>query len=50
MKVRKSIIPAAGLGHAIYCTKSFISNDIVYSDRPCLKQMIEPMMNIRHLY
>lgn len=39
-----------GLGHAVYCAKSFISNepfavllgdDIVYSDKPCLKQMIE---------
>ena len=40
-----------GLGHAIYCAKSFIGNepfavllgdDIVYSPgRPCLKQMIE---------
>lgn len=39
-----------GLGHAIYCAKSFIGNepfavllgdDIVYSDKPCLQQMIE---------
>lgn len=39
-----------GLGHAIYCAKSFIGNepfaillgdDIVYSNKPCLKQMIE---------
>ncbi|WP_066055758.1 UTP--glucose-1-phosphate uridylyltransferase GalU [Robertmurraya korlensis] len=39
-----------GLGHAIYCAKSFIGNepfavllgdDIVHSDKPCLKQMIE---------
>jgi len=39
-----------GLGHAIYCAKSFIGNepfavllgdDIVYTDKPCLKQMIE---------
>ncbi len=39
-----------GLGHAIHCAKSFIGNepfavllgdDIVYSDKPCLKQMIE---------
>ncbi|KXZ40565.1 UDP-glucose pyrophosphorylase [Alkalithermobacter thermoalcaliphilus JW-YL-7 = DSM 7308] len=40
-----------GLGHAIYCAKSFIGNepfavllgdDIVYNpDKPCLKQMIE---------
>jgi UTP--glucose-1-phosphate uridylyltransferase len=39
-----------GLGHAIYCAKSFIGNepfavllgdDIVYADKPCLKQMIE---------
>lgn len=39
-----------GLGHAIYCAKSFIGNepfavllgdDIVYSKKPCLKQMIE---------
>mgnify|MGYP000931448416 FL=1 len=39
-----------GLGHAILCAKSFIGNepfavllgdDIVYSKKPCLKQMIE---------
>jgi len=39
-----------GLGHAIYCARSFVGNepfavllgdDIVYSDKPCLKQMIE---------
>ena len=39
-----------GLGHAIYCAKSFIGNepfavllgdDIVYSEKPCLKQLIE---------
>lgn len=39
-----------GLGHAIYCAKTFIGNepfavllgdDIVYSEKPCLKQMIE---------
>ncbi len=39
-----------GLGHAVYCAKSFIGNepfavmlgdDIVYSEKPCLKQMIE---------
>lgn len=39
-----------GLGHAIHCAKSFIGNepfavllgdDIVYSDKPCLKQMID---------
>ena len=39
-----------GLGHAIYCAKSFIGNepfavllgdDIVHADKPCLKQMIE---------
>lgn len=39
-----------GLGHAIYCARSFIGNepfavllgdDIVYSEKPCLKQMIE---------
>lgn len=39
-----------GLGHAIYCAKTFIGNepfavllgdDIVYSKKPCLKQMIE---------
>lgn len=39
-----------GLGHAIHCAKSFIGNepfavllgdDIVYNDKPCLKQMIE---------
>ena len=41
---------ALGLGHAIYCAKSFIGDepfavllgdDIVDSDRPCLKQMID---------
>jgi UTP--glucose-1-phosphate uridylyltransferase len=41
---------AKGLGHAIYCAKSFIGNepfavllgdDIVDSDVPCLKQMID---------
>ncbi|MDR7871374.1 MAG: UTP--glucose-1-phosphate uridylyltransferase GalU [Tissierellaceae bacterium] len=39
-----------GLGHAILCAKSFIGNepfavllgdDIVFNDRPCLKQMIQ---------
>jgi len=39
-----------GLGHAIYCAKSFIGNepfavllgdDIVYNDVPCLKQLID---------
>ena len=39
-----------GLGHAIHCAKSFIGDepcavllgdDIVYSKKPCLKQMIE---------
>jgi UTP--glucose-1-phosphate uridylyltransferase len=39
-----------GLGHAIHCAKIFIGNepfavllgdDIVYSEKPCLKQMIE---------
>lgn len=39
-----------GLGHAIYCAKSFIGNepfavllgdDIVHNEKPCLKQMIE---------
>jgi UTP--glucose-1-phosphate uridylyltransferase len=39
-----------GLGHAIYCAKSFIGNeafavllgdDIVHADKPCLRQMIE---------
>ncbi|WP_308636700.1 UTP--glucose-1-phosphate uridylyltransferase GalU [Paenibacillus silvisoli] len=39
-----------GLGHAIYCAKSFIGNepfavmlgdDIVDNDKPCLKQMME---------
>lgn len=39
-----------GLGHAIHCAKSFIGDepfavllgdDIVYSQKPCLKQMIE---------
>ncbi len=41
---------ALGLGHAIHCAKTFIGNepfavllgdDIVKSDKPCLKQMIE---------
>lgn len=41
---------AKGLGHAIYCARSFIGNepfaillgdDIVDSEKPCLKQMIE---------
>ena len=41
---------AKGLGHAIHCAKSFIGNepfavllgdDIVYSKKPCLKQMID---------
>lgn len=41
---------AKGLGHAIHCAKSFIGDepfavllgdDIVYSKKPCLKQMIE---------
>lgn len=39
-----------GLGHAIYCAKSFIGNepfavllgdDVVYAKKPCLKQIIE---------
>lgn len=39
-----------GLGHAIYCARSFVGNepfavllgdDIVHADKPCLKQMIE---------
>jgi UTP--glucose-1-phosphate uridylyltransferase len=39
-----------GLGHAIYCAKSFIGNepfavllgdDIVHAEKPCLRQMIE---------
>ena len=39
-----------GLGHAIYCAKSFVGNepfavllgdDVVYANKPCLKQMIE---------
>ena len=39
-----------GLGHAIYCAKSFIGDepfavllgdDVVYADKPCLKQMIQ---------
>ena len=39
-----------GLGHAIYCAKSFIGNepfavllgdDIIHNGKPCLKQMIE---------
>ena len=39
-----------GLGHAIHCAKSFIANepfavllgdDIVFNEKPCLKQMIE---------
>lgn len=43
-----------GLGHAIYCAKSFIGNepfavllgdDIVYSDKPCLKQMLDAYEN-----
>jgi len=41
---------ALGLGHAIYCAKSFVGNspfavllgdDIVHSETPCLKQMID---------
>lgn len=41
---------AKGLGHAIYCAKTFVGNepfavllgdDIVKSDTPCLKQMID---------
>ena len=41
---------AKGLGHAIYCAKSFaggdpfavlLGDDVVYSEKPCLKQMIE---------
>ena len=39
-----------GLGHAIWCARKFIGNepfavllgdDIIYNDKPCLKQMIE---------
>ncbi len=39
-----------GLGHAIYCARSFVGNepfavllgdDIIYSKKPCLKQLIE---------
>lgn len=39
-----------GLGHAVYCAKGFVGNepfavllgdDIVYSEKPCLKQIIE---------
>jgi len=39
-----------GLGHAIYCAKSFIGNepfavllgdDIVYSEKPCLQQLLD---------
>lgn len=39
-----------GLGHAIYCARSFVGNepfavllpdDLVYSKKPCLKQMVE---------
>ena len=45
-----------GLGHAIYCAKSFIGNepfavllgdDIVYAEKPCLKQMIEAYQEYR---
>lgn len=45
-----------GLGHAIYCGKSFIANepfavflgdDIVDSKKPCLKQMIEVYDNFK---
>ncbi len=41
---------AKGLGHAVLCAKSFVGNepfavllgdDIVYSEKPCLKQMVE---------
>lgn len=41
---------ALGLGHAIHCAKSFVGNspfavllgdDIVHSEKPCLKQMID---------
>lgn len=41
---------ALGLGHAVLCAKSFVGNDpfavllgddIVYSEKPCLSQMIE---------
>lgn len=41
---------ALGLGHAIYCAKSFVGNDpfavllgddIVHAETPCLKQMID---------
>ena len=41
---------AKGLGHAVLCAKSFVENepfavllgdDIVYSEKPCLKQMVE---------
>lgn len=43
-------IEPKGLGHAVLCAKSFIGNepfavllgdDIVYSEKPCLQQMIE---------
>lgn len=39
-----------GLGHAIHCAKTFVGNepfavllgdDVVYSDKPCLKQLME---------
>jgi len=39
-----------GLGHAIYCAKAFVGNepfavllgdDVVYSEKPCLKQLID---------
>jgi UTP--glucose-1-phosphate uridylyltransferase len=41
---------AKGLGHAVYCAKSFINNepfavllgdDMVYSEKPCLRQLLE---------
>lgn len=46
-----------GLGHAIYCARSFIGtepfavllgDDIVYSDTPCLKQLIDCYNELHH--
>lgn len=46
-----------GLGHAIYCARSFIGNepfavllgdDIVHSDVPCLKQLIDCYNQTKH--
>ncbi len=47
--IRKAIIPAAGLGNAIWCAQSFIGDepfavllgdDVVVNPEPCLRQMI----------